>query len=98
MALSRLESDTISRGLAAAREVLMGLQPTLQGLRVIYDGAGGVKETLTQDALDTIPSLSGLTKQQLDDGMYALTSVLLTDIETSYAQLAQLASRTSAIL
>jgi len=65
----------------------------VNGLQVIYDGTGGVKTTVTQDKLNETPGLSGLTKQQLDDGMYALTSGVKGAIDTAYTQLAQIAAR-----
>ncbi len=93
MALTALESNTVSRGLAAAKKVLDEVKPVLDSLNAIYDSGGGAKTTITQQNLDLVPSFSGLTKQQLDDGMYALTATLRTDIASAYAQLAQLAAR-----
>ena len=43
--------------------------------------------------MDEIPALSGLTKTAVDDGMYALTAVLLPAIENGYTALAQMAAR-----
>lgn len=91
--LSALEVNTITRGLNAARKALEEVKPVLDGLDVIYNSAGGAKDTITQQNLDADTVLSGLTKQQLDDGMFALTSSLKTAIANAYAQLAQLAAR-----
>jgi hypothetical protein len=93
MSLSKLEQDTISRGLAAAKLVTDQLKPVLDALNIIYDSQGGAKTTIDQPGLDAIGSFSGLTKQQLDDGMFALTATLRGDITNAYAQLAQLSAR-----
>lgn len=91
--MTALESNTISLSLQAAKKVLDELKPIIDRLNIIYDSAGGVKETITQEELDAVASFSGLTKAQLDDGMFALTAVLRTDIANSYSALAQLAAR-----
>lgn len=93
MAITALESNTVSRGAALAKRVLE-LKAEIDYLNIIYDASGGVKETLTQAELDSVPSFSGVTKAQVDDGMFALTSGLKTAITNSYTQLAQLAART----
>ena len=93
MPISQLEKDTLSKSFAVSKQLLLDIQPKLAGLQQIYDSAGGVKETLTQEELDEIAELSGLTTQQVQDGLYALTTVLLPAIETGYPALAQLAAR-----
>lgn len=93
MALTALEQDTISRGIAAARKVLDELKPVLDSLNVIYDAEGGAKETIQQSAIDAVPQWSGLTKAQLDDGMYALTGTLRPAIHNAYTALVHLAAR-----
>lgn len=93
MALSTLELNTIRRGAQMARLVIDQLKPVIDELNVIYDADDGVKEIVDQEALDTEPSLSGLTKAQLDDGMYALTATLKTTIGNAYTQLVHLAAR-----
>lgn len=93
MAATPLELDTVSRGMLAAKKLLDEVKPVLDLLNVIYDAAGGVKETLTQAELDAVTSFSGLTKAQLDDGMFALTSTVKTAITNAYTQLAALAAR-----
>lgn len=93
MAISPLEQDTVSRGIKAAGLVIRQLKPLLDELNVVYDAAGGVKDTLTQQELDEIARFSGITKQQVDDGMFALTSTLKTAITNAYTQLTTLASR-----
>lgn len=95
MAITLLEQDTVSRGFTAAKKVLRDIHPLLHELNVIYDSAGGVKETLTQAELDSVSGFSGITKAQLDDGMYALTTTLKAAIDGAYAQLAELAARDS---
>lgn len=91
--MTQLELNTVSRGLAAAKLVLDQLKPSIDALNVIYDSAGGAKTTITQQGLDAVPAFSGLTKTQLDDGMFALTSTLRLAIADAYTQLAQLSAR-----
>jgi hypothetical protein len=93
MAITKLEQDTVSRSMQAARLTLDQLKPAIDSLSSLYDSAGGLKTTITQADLDGVPSFSGLTKQQLDDGMYALTTVLKPAIDNAYAALSQLATR-----
>ena len=93
MPMSTLERDTLAKSFAASKTLLLDLQPKLSGLREIYDSAGGVKTTLTQAEMDEEAALSGLTKAQADDGLYALTAVILPAIEQTYAALAQLSAR-----
>jgi hypothetical protein len=93
MTISALELDTVTNASAACKIILGDMLPRLQGLQHIYDSGGGVKETLTQDELNEVTALSGLTKTQVDDAMYVLTAVLLPAIDSNYAQLAQLAAR-----
>ena len=93
MPLSQLERDTLSKAFAVSKMILLDLQPKLAGLQQIYDAAGGVKDTLVQSELDEEAALSGLTVQQVTDGMYALTTVLLPAIEAGYPALAQLSAR-----
>ncbi len=91
--LSTLEVTTIANGIAAAKQLVGVLKPILDQLNIVYDGTGGVKSTVDQAKLDSASNLSGLTKQQLDDGMFALTSVIKGDLATSFTQLTILASR-----
>lgn len=90
--ITKLESDTVSRGMQMAKD-LLDLYGDLKQLNVIYDSGGGVKETITQQDLDGVSSFSGLTKQQLDDGMFALTSTVLTALTNSMTQLSELSAR-----
>ncbi len=93
MAITALEQDTVSRGIATAAKVLRDIYPLVKELNILYDSTGGVKDTLTQPDLDGVASYSGITKAQVDDGMFVLTSTLRTAIESAYAQLAELAAR-----
>ena len=93
MPINHLEKDTLSKSFASSKTLLFDVQPKLASLQQIYDAAGGVKETLTQADLDEIAELSGLTKEQVDEGLYALTTVVLPGITNNYAVLAQLAAR-----
>ena len=49
--------------------------------------------TLLARVLNEQRDLSGLTKQQLDDGLYALTATIRGDVTAAYAALVQLAAR-----
>lgn len=93
MTMTALEYDTVQMGAAVCRLVLNDVLPKLQGLQQVYDSAGGGKESITQDELNEQPSLSNLTKTQLDDAIYVLTATLLPAITAAYPQLAQLAAR-----
>lgn len=89
-AMTIVVQDMISHG-AQVAEQIRALKGTLEELNILYDGQ--YKALLVQDDLDSVPSYSGITKQQLDDGMYFLTSVLLPAVNTSYTQLVDLAAR-----
>ena len=93
MAMNTLEYDTLNVAFAVCKMILNDLQPRLLALQQQYDSTGGVKETLTQQEMDEVAALSGLTKAQADDGMYALTTVFLPAITNSYPALAAMASR-----
>lgn len=93
MPMTILETDTIAKTCAVAKQLLADLQPKLESLRSIYDSVGGVKETLTQEEMDENPALSGLTKSQLDDALFVMTGAILTGIENGYAGLAAVAAR-----
>jgi len=93
MAMTNLEYDTLQRVFAICKSVLGDIEPKLSELQQIYDSAGGVKETLTQADLDSVISLSGLTKEQVDNGVYVLTAVLLPGITQGYSSLSQLSAR-----
>ncbi len=93
MAITTLEQNTVTKGANAAKLVIEQLKPAIDALNIIYDSQGGIKETLTQGELDSVASFSGITKAQVDDGMFVLTSTLRTAINTAYSQLAELAAR-----
>lgn len=93
MALSVLEQSTINRAIALARKMLQECKELLEELDVAYNAAGtGCKFTITQANLDANAALSGLTKTQLDDGVFALMTVK-GDVATSQSQLTQLSIR-----
>jgi hypothetical protein len=93
VALTPLGQDTISRAMQQAKVLLEQLKPILDELDVVYNSSGGLHDTIVQGDLDAIPSYSGLTKTQLDDGMFVLTSTIKGEINTAYSQLAELATR-----
>lgn len=77
MAINAMESDTVSRACALAKLLVTVVKPEIDRLNIDYDTATvGVKATLTQEELDSVASFSGLTKAQLDDGLYAMTAIL----------------------
>jgi len=92
MALTSLESNTISNGIAAAGKALE-LEALLHKININFDGLGNVKNTVTQPNLDATPSLSGLTDSQLNDSMYVLTALVLPVLQANYAALSNLAAR-----
>jgi len=93
MPMNQLELDTLAKIFAIAKQAISDIHPKLASLAQIYDSAGGMKETLTQEELDEVASLSGLTKQQVDDGVYVLTTLMLPAIQNGYPSLSQLAAR-----
>jgi len=93
MPISQLEHDTLAKAFAVAKTLLLDLQPKLAALAQIYDSEGGVNTTLTQADLDELPELSGLTTEQVEHGLYAMTTTILPGIVNGYAALAQLAAR-----
>jgi len=92
MAMAALEQNAISRAMNAAAKIIREVYPVAHELNVLYDSQGGLKTTISQEDLDSVP-LSGLTKQQLDDGLYAITATLKGAIEGAYTALAELAAR-----
>jgi hypothetical protein len=93
MSLTTLEYDTVIQLASMCSSILSDLHPKLQGLQQIYDSEGGVSDTLTQEGLDEIPTLSGLTTQQVTDAAYVLTALILPAITQGYPSLATLAAR-----
>jgi hypothetical protein len=91
--MSTPEHDVLAKSFAVSKTVLNDLQPKLASLQQLYDAAGGVGTTLTQEELDEVAELSGLTVQQVTDGMYVLTTIILPGIVQGYPALAQLAAR-----
>jgi hypothetical protein len=93
MPMTTLENDVLNTAFSVCKTVTTDLQPKLASLQQLYDAEGGVGSTLTQEEMDEATQLSGLTKQQLDDGLYALTAVILPGIVNAYAALSALAAR-----
>lgn len=91
--MTPLEQNTVSIAMKNAKTLIEQIKPVLDELNVLYDSDGGLKTTINQAKLDSVASFSGLTKTQLDDGMYALTSTIRGDLATAYTQLSQLAAR-----
>lgn len=94
VALTTLEATTISRAAAVAKRLLDEVKPVLDSLDVIYNTeTTGGGDTITQANLDLATNLSGLTKAQLDDALFALTSAVRGALDNAYVQLAHLAAR-----
>ena len=95
--MTALKQNAVSRLIAACSDAV-ALQGTLQRLNVDFNGAVGLNPGtantgITQADLDGVPSFSGLTTQQLQDGVFAATATLLNAITSAFAQLEQLAAR-----
>jgi hypothetical protein len=91
--MNSLELNTVSRAFVVAKKILDEVKPAIDSLNVIYDSQGGVKSSVTQEELDAIASFSGITKAQLDDGLYALTAGIKGVVDGAFSQLSQLAAR-----
>ena len=79
--------------MAQAQTLLEQVYPILSEINVIYYGAGGMNGNVQQADLNAVTSYSGITVQQLNDGMYALCNGILTQISSGQAQLTQLSMR-----
>jgi hypothetical protein len=93
MSMTQLEYDVVNAIAVLCKQAIQEFEPKLRELQQIYDAAGGVKETLTQDELDEITAFSDLSKTTLDDAAYALTTTILSAITNSFPSLAQVAAR-----
>jgi hypothetical protein len=93
MPLSSLELNVIRNAILTANKIITEVKPVLDSMNIIYDSGGGAKTTITQQNMDAYSNLSGLTKQQLDDGLFALTGTIRGDLVNAYSQLAELAAR-----
>lgn len=93
MPMTPLELQTVQKLAAVAKFLVQEVKPVVDALNVDYDSAGGVKSTLDQTKLDAEASLSGITKQQVDDGAYAITATLKDVLTNTFTQLEKLASR-----
>lgn len=93
MSLTVLEKAIIGESFGVAKRLLDETLPVLERLNTMYNSGGGLSSTITQGELDEVPGYSGITKQQLDDGLYALTSSVRSALNTAFDQLTQLAAR-----
>lgn len=93
MAITTLEYDPVNNAAQVCSMILSELQPKLANFQQLYDSAGGVGSTLTQEELDSVPAFSGLTVAQVTDALYVLTTVLLPGIESGYGALSTLGAR-----
>lgn len=91
--MEKIETDMILRASEAAKTLVNQIKPVLDQLDLIYNSAGGAKETITQADLDAEKSLSGLTQQQLEDALYVLAGTLREGLQNGYVQLMHLAVR-----
>lgn len=86
MALNTLDQNTVSRGL----EVIKWLNKNISeigDLNVLFDASGGLKSRYTQEDLDALPGLYGMTVQQFNDAMYVVTALILPILTTNRTQL-----------
>lgn len=93
MAMTTLEYDLVYNAAQVCSMILSDLQPKLASFQQLYDSAGGIRETLTQADLDSVPALSALTVAQVTDALYVLTTVLLPGITSGYTALSALGAR-----
>jgi hypothetical protein len=92
MAISVLEKSVVDKGMLVAKKLLL-LKSVVDELNVLYDADDLVKETLTQGDLDGVSEWSGITKANVDDGMYAITAGLRILLNDAHTQLAILSGR-----
>lgn len=99
MALSTLAAITIQRAALQCRTLLEDVRPVLAELNAVYNAGGGVglSSTIQQADLDAAANLSGLTKAQLDDALFGLTSGVLGALTNAHDALALLAGRTPGV-
>lgn len=94
MPLSTLGNTSLNRAIGVAKKLLEEIKPILDGLNIVYDTpTTGLKATIVQADLDARTDLSGLTKAQLDDAMFVISTTVKNALATSYTQLAHLAAR-----
>ena len=103
MALNTLEQNTIVRAMQQAKVLVEQILPVLSEIGVIYTSAGGAVTyngagspgtNIVQADLDSVSGFSGMTVQQLADGIFALATIK-NDLTTAQSQLTQLAVRAS---
>lgn len=86
-------SDLISHGCQLADQ-LLAMRGLLDEINVLYDGVAGFKTAITpEEEAEIAATFYGLTKQQLDDGLYVLTAMIKADLTNGLNQLIQLAAR-----
>lgn len=95
--MTALKQNAVSRAIAAASQ-LVAVKALLDRLNVDFNGAVGLNPGtantgITQADLDSVASFSGLTTQQLQDGVFALTSTVLAALDSAFVNLEQLAAR-----
>jgi len=93
MPLNSYEILTIQRVTQMARLVVEQLKPGIDNLDVVYNSAGGVKDTITAADLGQDALYGGMTEQQLDDAVYALTVTIKTAVDTALPVLQNVAYR-----
>lgn len=91
MPLSQLEANIVRTGADMAKMILF-LKDKADKMAVDYDSnPDGAKYTIDQNGLDAVPAYVGLTKTELDDAMYAITSTFRTAIAAATTPLEKLA-------
>lgn len=86
-------SDLVSHACQLADQLLQ-MRGQLDELNVLYDSQGGFKTSIThEEEAQIADTFHGLTKAQLDDGMYVLTATIKGALNNSFSQIVQLAAR-----
>lgn len=93
MAMNALQQNTVTLSMDAAKIIVEQLSPLIDRLDKVYNSQNGVKTTIDQAGLDSVSSFSGLTKAQLDNGIYALTATLKSSIDAAFDALVALSAR-----
>ena len=93
MALNSYEVLTIQRLIQLSRMIVEQIEPGLDSLNEIYNSVGGIKDSIPAEDLGQDGLYGGMTKAQLDDAAYALTSVIKGAVDNVHAQLQLIAYR-----
>src|SRR5262249_34949544 len=93
MALNSYEVLTIQRIIQLSRLIVEQLKPGLDNVNEVYNAVGGIKDTIPAEDLGQDALYGGMTKQQLDDAAYALTTTMKGAVDSVQATLQGIAYR-----